>query len=65
MHIADHLDADWRPRDARDGDLGTVLQMTFADAGGTVDPADVARQQLDAFLARVGIATAGQRAAAE
>ncbi|WP_415254483.1 NAD(P)-binding domain-containing protein [Sulfitobacter sp.] len=65
MHIADHLDADWRPRDARDGDQGTVLQMTFADAGGTVDPADVARQQLDAFLGRVGIATGGQQAAAE
>ena len=65
MHMADHLDADWRPRDARGGDQGTVLQMTFADAGGTVDPADVARQQLDAFLLRDGIGQFAHATAAE
>ncbi len=65
IHLADHLDADWRPRDARQGDHGTVLQMTFRDAGGTVDPADVARQQLDAFLERIGLATFAQATAAE
>ncbi len=65
MHMADHLDADWHPRDARGGDQGTVLQMTFADAGGTVDPADVARQQLDAFLRRDGIGLFAQATAAE
>lgn len=65
MHMADHLDADWRPRDARGGDHGTVLQMTFTDAGGTVDPADVARQQLDAFLRRIGVGHVAQSTAAE
>ncbi len=65
IHMADHLDADWRPRDARNGDQGTVLQMTFADAGGTVDPADVARQQLEAFLRRVGLGQIAQSTAAE
>jgi hypothetical protein len=65
MHLSDHLDADWRPRDARGGDNGTVLQMTFTDAGGTVDPADVARQQLDAFLRRIGVGHVAQSTAAE
>lgn len=65
IHMTDHLDADWRPRDARGGDQGTVLQMTFTDAGGTVDPADVARQQLDAFLRRIGIGHVAQSTAAE
>ena len=65
MHMADHLDADWRPRAAREGDQGTVLQMTFKDAGGTVDPADVARQQLDAFLRRTGVGSMAQSTAAE
>jgi thioredoxin reductase len=65
IHMADHLDADWRPRDARNGDQGTVLQMTFADAGGAVDPADVARQQLEAFLRRVGLGQIAQSTAAE
>jgi hypothetical protein len=65
IHMADHLDADWRPRNARNGDQGTVLQMTFADAGGAVDPADVARQQLEAFLRRVGLGQIAQSTAAE
>ncbi|WP_439148850.1 NAD(P)-binding domain-containing protein [Sulfitobacter sp.] len=65
MHLADHLDADWRPRDARGGDQGTVLQMTFQDAGGVVDPADVASQQLDAFLRRIGMGDVAQSTAAE
>ena len=65
MHLSDHLDADWRPRDARGGDNGTVLAMTFKDAGATVDPSAVARQQLDAFLARVGAVQMAQSTAAE
>jgi len=65
MHLADHLDADWRPRDARGGDQGTVLQMTFQDAGGVVDPADVASQQLDSFLRRIGMGDVAQSTAAE
>lgn len=65
MHLADHLDADWRPRDARAGDNGTVLAMTFKDAGANVDPSAVARQQLDAFLSRVGAGQVAQSTAAE
>ena len=65
IHLADHLDADWRLRSDRPDDSGTVLQMTFQDAGATVDPADVARQQLEAFLQRNGIGNIAQSTAAE
>jgi thioredoxin reductase len=63
VHLTDHLDADWRPRSDRPVSMGTVLQMTFQDAGTMVDPADVAREQLEAFLLRSGLGMAAQSAA--
>lgn len=62
MHLADHLDADWRPREARDPGAATVLEMTFMDAGGTVPPSEVAARQLHHFLQ--GIAALAPRAEA-
>ncbi|MGJ8546686.1 MAG: NAD(P)-binding domain-containing protein [Sulfitobacter sp.] len=52
MHLADHLDADWRAPAARDKGAQTVLAMTFRDAGGAVPPYKIARSQLDKFLTR-------------
>lgn len=67
VHLADHLDADWRPRDARAPDNGTVLAMTFTDAGETLPPSEVAARQLEAFLSEQGIGsvTDSSRTAAE
>ncbi|MCV3270475.1 NAD(P)-binding domain-containing protein [Roseobacter sinensis] len=55
VHLADHLDADWRPREDRGDDIATVLRMTFQDAGETLAPSEVARRQISAFLAAQGI----------
>jgi hypothetical protein len=63
VHLADHLDADWRPRGDRPVSMGTVLQMTFQDAGTMVDPADVAREQLETFLQRSSLGMTAQSAA--
>ncbi|TMM51126.1 NAD(P)-binding domain-containing protein [Sulfitobacter sabulilitoris] len=55
MHLADHLDADWRPREDRGGDAGTVLRMTFKDAGEALAPSEVARRQITRFLDQIGL----------
>lgn len=67
VHLADHLDADWRPRDEREPDNGTVLAMTFKDAGEIIPPSEVAARQLEAFLSDQGIGsiTSASRTAAE
>ncbi|MEM9636317.1 MAG: NAD(P)-binding domain-containing protein [Pseudomonadota bacterium] len=66
VHLADHLDADWRPRAERDANAATVLRMTFKDAGDTLPPSDVAQRQISAFLARQGIGDgAAEQTAAE
>ena len=64
MHLADHLDADWRPRAERDQTAATVLEMTFQDAGGTKPPSEVATEQLRHFLTGIAgldrVATAAE-----
>lgn len=65
VHLADHLDADWRPRDQRDETAATVLRMTFKDAGGALPPSEVANRQISAFLAKQGFGTATNQTAAE
>ncbi|WP_299676760.1 NAD(P)-binding domain-containing protein [uncultured Roseobacter sp.] len=57
VHLADHLDADWRPREERGQDIATVLRMSFQDAGETLAPSEVARRQISAFLREQGIGT--------
>lgn len=66
VHLADHLDADWRPREDRGQDIATVLRMSFQDAGETLAPSEVARRQITAFLSEQGIGTgAATQTAAE
>ncbi|WP_187429413.1 Ferredoxin--NADP reductase [Roseobacter fucihabitans] len=66
VHLADHLDADWRPRSERDENASTVMCMTFKDAGETLPPSVVADRQIRAFLDRQRIAgTYAARTAAE
>ena len=66
-HLADHLDADWRPRAERDPSAATVLRMTFRDAGRELAPSEVAYLQIGTFLEQQGIAQIGKssRTAAE
>lgn len=65
VHLADHLDADWRPRIERDPNAATVLRMTFKDAGEALPPSEVAHRQLIAFINQQGIGTVAKRTAAE
>ncbi|NNF24920.1 MAG: NAD(P)-binding domain-containing protein [Rhodobacteraceae bacterium] len=65
IHLADHLDADWRPRERRDPGAPTVLEMTFTDTGGTLPPSEVAHRQVTAFLTRIGLGQSAHIAAAE
>lgn len=54
-HLSDHLDGDWRAQAAKDAGAGTVLRMTYADAGETLAPSDAALRQIAAFMARAGL----------
>lgn len=66
VHLADHLDADWRPRAERDANAATVLRMTFKDAGDALPPSEVAHRQISSFLEQQGIGEArAKRTAAE
>ncbi|WP_238366319.1 NAD(P)-binding domain-containing protein [Mesobacterium pallidum] len=62
VHLADHLDADWRPREDRDPNAATVLRMTFRDAGQTLPPSEVAQRQLSGFLAAQGFGAISEAA---
>ncbi|MWD27559.1 NAD(P)-binding protein [Aquicoccus sp. SCR17] len=64
-HLADHLDADWRPVEERDAGAPTVTAMTFADLGETLSPAEVARRQLSAFWQKIGLGRGAGGAAPE
>lgn len=55
VHLADHLDADWRAREDRDPNAATVLRMTFRDAGQALPPSEVAQRQLSGFLSGQGV----------
>lgn len=66
VHLADHLDADWRPRSERDENAATVVRMTFKDMGDTLAPSEAAHRQIAAFLTQQGIGAAdAKRTAAE
>lgn len=54
-HLADHLDADWRPAAAKDKGAGTGQRMTFRDVGRVMSPGEAAAMQLGAFLEDQGI----------
>lgn len=49
-HMSDHLDADWRRVEDKEPSAGTVTAMTFADLGQTSSIAEIARDQIRAFL---------------
>ncbi|MEO0391174.1 MAG: NAD(P)-binding domain-containing protein [Pseudomonadota bacterium] len=49
-HLSDHLDADWRRIEDKEETAGTVTAMTFADLGQALPIAEVARDQIRAFL---------------
>ncbi|MFC6584093.1 hypothetical protein [Sulfitobacter aestuariivivens] len=62
MHLSDHLDSDWRRAADKEAGAGTVSAMTFADLGQTLPIPEVARQQIQSFLAEQGL---GRQMAAE
>ncbi|MDW3224871.1 MAG: NAD(P)-binding domain-containing protein [Paracoccaceae bacterium] len=61
VHLADHLDADWRPRAERDENACTVMRMTFKDVADDLAPSDVAHRQISAFLKKQGLSTVTAR----
>lgn len=54
-HLSDNLDSDWRAPTQKDAGNGTVLRMTYVDAGRALSGQEVASRQIAAFLDRHGL----------